>query len=182
MAGIVLGYGVRGIARLDRLPVASTATFKQGHFLTVNSSNELVIAVAAGSRMAATSGNENLLVGRAIEDSHDENGVRKTSASFIVAEPGTDFEVPLHHATPGSAVATPATGQLNAAGFELISVNTAGGVHCLSLDNTTNKKWQIMGYNPEDLPTWPNASTAGTTQYPRAWVTTLQAASLLGAK
>lgn len=182
MAGLVMGYGVRGKCRTARLPLASGQTIKTGHYLTVDANNQAVIFVAAGSRMGATSGNQNLVAGRAIEDSHDENGVIKSSISFIVAMPGVEFEMPLHHATPASAVATPGTGQLNAAGFELINVNTGVGIPAVSLDNTTNKKLQIMDYNAEDLATWPESYASGTTQYPRAWVQFLNAACLLWAK
>ncbi len=170
-------FGARGKVEYGRMPVNSSASFKKGQYLTVNANNELVLAVAAGSRVGALSGLQNMIVGQAIEDSHDENGTVKTAASFIKAQPGCQFEMCLHHATAASAVPTP-VGQLRTA-YELINVNTAGGIFAVSLDNTTNTKLKIVDFNMEDLPTWPDSYATGTTQYARVWVEFLVAQSLL---
>lgn len=169
--------GVRGNIHIGRWPVAASQTFKAFDFLTVDASNAAIQGVAAGSRMGAVSGNQNRVLGRALEDALDETGTLRTSVGIIFCQPGVEFELPLDHGTPASAVATPSSGQLLTSGFECKNVNTNGGYYAVSLDNTTNKVWVIKDYVIDDLSTWPNATTSGTTQYPRVWAEALPAAS-----
>ena len=170
--------GVRGSVMIMTWPIAPSPaqSFKQFDFVITDANAAAIGGAALGSRIAGTSGTTSRVLGRATTDALDENGTQRTQVNIIVAQPGTEFEMPLDHATPASAVAVPTTGQLLTS-FEVKNVNTNGGYYAVSLDNTTNIKCQIKDYNTEDLPTWPSATTTGTTQYPRVWVEFLPAHS-----
>ena len=165
-------FGVRGRMRIGRMPILSTTTFKVGDYLISHTTGELKVYAAEDAPVAATSGVDNRVFGRALEDSHDENNTVKTAVSFIIAEPGTEFEVPIYHATQASAVAVPADQILTS--YELYNVNNVPSV---DISETTDLKCQIKDYNSEDLPTWPGAITAGTVLNPRVWIEFLPAHS-----
>lgn len=158
-------FGVRGKQRVGSWPLLSTTTCKVGDFLVIDAAGKAAVAAASNNPVGATSTNTNRILGRATEESHDENGTIRTVIHFIIAEPGTEFEVPIYHATQASAVATPATDPLTA--FELYNV---GGVWAVDISETTDVKCKIVDYNTEDLPTWPDAVTAGTVLNPRVWI------------
>jgi hypothetical protein len=165
--------GVRGPLRIMRMPILSTTTFYEGDYLISDSTGVATVYAAEDNPVAATSGMDNRVLGRALEDSHDENGTRKASASFIVAQPGTQFELPIYAATAANAVAIPADQLL--VSYELYNVN---GVPSVDIGETTDVKGQIVDFNQEDLPTWPAAITAGTQLNPRVWFEFLPAHSL----
>ena len=164
--------GVRGLMRTVRMPILSTTTFYEGDFLISHSTGVATVYAAEDNPVAATSGMDNRVLGRALEDSHDENGTRKASVTMIIAEPGTEFEVPIYNATQASAVAAPADNLL--VSYELYNVNNVPSV---DISETTDVKCQIKDFNPEDLPTWPGAITAGTVLNPRVWIEFLPAHS-----
>lgn len=165
-------FGVRGKQRIGAWPLLSTTTCKVGDFLVIDSAGKAAVAAASNAPVGATSTNTNRILGRATEENLDENGAQRTVIHFIIAEPGTEFEVPIYHATAASAVATPASQPLTA--FELYNV---GGVWAVDISETTDVKCVIKDYNTEDLPTWPDAITAGTVLNPRVWIEFLPAHS-----
>lgn len=161
--------GVRGHIKIVNWPIAPSPaqSFKAFDFLVFDANNAAIAGCAAGSRIGAVSTNQNRVIGRALSDALDENGAARTRVGVIVACPNCEFEMPVDHATPSSAVLIP-TSQLMTS-YEIKNVNTNGGYYAISLDNTSNPKGTIMDFNEEDLPTWPDATTTGTTQYARAW-------------
>ena len=165
-------HGVRGNPRIIEWPILSTTTFYEGDFLISHSTGVATVYAAEDNPVAATSGMDNRVLGRACEDSHDENGTRKASVKMYVAEPGTEFEVPIYHATQASAVMTPADNFL--VSYELYNVNNVPSV---DISETTDIKCQIKDINREDVPTWPAAITAGTVLNPRVWIEFLPAHS-----
>lgn len=102
---------------------------------------------------------------------------------FVVAEPGTQFSVPIYHGTAASAVATP-NGQIGTA-YEFR--NVGGNYDSVDVSATTNTKAVIIGYDETEYPLWPASrgsttqglTTAGTTQYCNAWIEFLGSACLL---
>jgi hypothetical protein len=174
-----ISYNTRGFQRTELLPVKASGSFKKGQFLIFNSG---VDRHAASDANLGATGNTTRIVGMALEDSTRDDGSAKGVVEVMIAEPGTQFLLPLYHATPASAVATPAS-QLGRS-FELR--NVGGNYDAIALDATTNTKLKIVGYATEEYPTWPGritdtagSVTAGTTQYANAWVEVLGSATCL---
>jgi len=202
--------GARGLQRIGRLPIAASQTYKAGDFLAVNSSGQLIQAATAGDGTSTngqvgawSSGLTNLIVGRAIEDAHPAANdptiipTTKLYGEFIIAEPGTQFEIILWHATYSSAYPNP--NQLSV-GYELWNLSssaawataaqvftaTSGAInqaviapsnmYVLRLDKTTAVKAQPVDFLPDDYPNWPDIgqtsapSTGIVSLYPRAFV------------
>jgi len=176
-------FGVRGIQRIGRLPIATLQTYKAGDFLVLNALGQLTQATTAGTNVGAVSAT-NLIVGRAIEDAQPSvNDISiipttKLYGEFIVAEPGTQFELPIYHATASSAYPSPA---LLSVGYELGNItfpSAAGGTTCYAVDigHTSNIKVIVVDFVPDEYAGWPDvgqspAPTTGTfSQYARAWV------------
>ena len=195
--------GARGTQRIGRLPIASGQTYKTGDFLALNSSGQLIQAVAAGNGSSTngqvpawSSGITNLIVGRAVEDAQPNTNdvtivpTTKLYGSFIVAEPGTQFEVPIYHNTASSAYPSPAfvgvaydLFNLTAAAFS--AAVSAPAMYGVNIGSTGAVKCQIVDYNPDDYPGWPDvgqtsAPSSGTTsQYARTWIEFLGGATQL---
>jgi hypothetical protein len=188
--------GARGIQRIGRLPIAASQTYKAGDFLAVNSSGQLIQAATAGDGSSTngqvgawSSGLTNLIVGRAIEDAQPVTNdisiipTTKLYGEFIIAEPGTEFEMPLWHATATSAYPNP---NLLATGFELWNLNSSAAwatgtnapsnVYVVRIDKTTAVKCQINDFDPSYYPNWPDVgqasapSTGTLAQYCYSWV------------
>ena len=168
--------GARGIQRIGRLPIAASQTYKAGDFLAVNSSGQLIQAATAGDGTSTngavgawSSGITNLIVGRAIEDAQPTANdptiipTTKLYGEFIIAEPGTEFEMPIWHATSTSAY--PAPSQVGV-GYELWNLNTSAAwatgtnapsnIYVARIDKTTNIKLQINDFDPSCYPNWPD--------------------------
>lgn len=171
-------YGARGLMRTATYPTAAAQTFLAGDFVCFNSSGQVVQAVAAGSDVGAVSGITNAIVGRALENAINDLGVLKTSVAVMIAEPGTEFLMPLYSATPTNAVPVPS---LIGVAYELRNASTPFTGYCVNLDATTNTKVRIVDFDGDSYATWPNTSTAGTTQYADAWVVFIPSSTLVGA-
>jgi hypothetical protein len=199
-------FGAKGIQRKGRLPIAASQTFRSGDFLTVNSSGQVQQAATAGTGSGSsgqvsawTSGITNLIVGRAMEDAQPQPNdptiipSTKLFAEFVIAEPGTWFEVPIYHATASSAYPSPA--QIGVA-YELWNLNgsTASfatgfnappNQYYIRIDQSTAVKAQICDFNPAYYSGWPDvgqasAPSSGTfSQYATAYVEFLGGACLL---
>ena len=135
MAGLVRLTETRGPQHIDKFPVASGSTFVKGDFLTLNGSGQLQIAVAAGSNV----GSGALIVGMANENALDDSGALRNSVGVIIAQPGTQWKLPIYNATPASAVFN--TNMIGAK-YELHN-NTGGG---FSVDNGS----RLSGLAPGD--------------------------------
>lgn len=186
----------RGIARASRLPIASGQTYKQGDFLAVNSSGQLIQAATAGDGSSTNgqvpiyaSGIVNLIVGRATEDAQPSSNdptiipTTKLYGEFTVAEPGTQFLVPLYNGTAASAY--PNANTLSVA-YELwnlslpavlgTGVNWPSNAYCIRPDKTTAVKAQIVDFDPATYPLWPDIgqtaapSTGVLSQYAYCWI------------
>lgn len=166
-------YGIaRGIQRVQFVPEAASQSFKKGHILTLNSSGQCQRHATSGNRAGAASGITLRPIGIALADA---SGTANTPIPVIVAEPGTQFLLPCHHATAASAVPNQANIGSN---YEIIHV--AAGYDAVSLDNTTNTKVKIVGMHTDDYPGWPTGS-ASAEQYGAVWVEFLYAQCGLGA-
>lgn len=175
MAGQTKTFGLRGVSEIKTFPVKSSATFKQGDFLIFTSTG-LDIAAASGANVAATSQYVRI-VGRALGNALDDNGAVRTHMEVQLANPETEFELPIYHATPASAVADPVN-QLGIQ-YELRNASGGSGYWGVDISATTNKKVQIVDYNIEDYPLWPDGVTIGTTQYARCWARPVAASVLV---
>lgn len=186
---VVITLGCKGIQRKGRLPIASGATFRAGDFLAVNSSGQVIPAIASvGSDMTVwSSGIQNLVVGRAIEDAQPNPNdptiipFVKAYAEFIIAEPGTWFELPLFNATPSLAYPNPnQIGSQYNFSYQTITNNS---VWCVNLGTTAAAKLQVEDFLPDYYPSWPDTSNVPSTgtlsQYASAWVEFLGGACLL---
>lgn len=162
--------GVRGLQNQRLYPVASGATFAAGDFLVLTSTG--VQGVSAGSNFVPGT---NPIVGRALEPSTRTDGSNLTApyVAVILAEPGTEFLLPLYHSTPASAVPTIAM-LLKSAVYEL--KQSSNGFPQVDLTATTNTAIRIKDIDPSDCPTWPT-SVSGAVQYANVWVEFLPAAS-----
>jgi hypothetical protein len=170
-SNIVRALDVRGLQRLGRLPIAGSQTYKAGDFLTLNSSGELQQAATTGNNVAVwSSGITNLIVGRATEDAQPQaNDVSivptvKLYGEFIIAEPGTQFALPIVNGA--SSNGTAAYPNLNLIGTAYALRNTAatdfpttvsgtainaGIFYALDISTTTAAKAQIVDWVPDDL-------------------------------
>ena len=165
-------YQFRGLARTVALPEASTQTFKIGDFLTLDSNGRVQQALSAGTNAGASSAGTttNRIVGRAMQNA---TGTTGKLVSVILAEPQTEFLVPVYHGTPSSAV--PNT-NLIGKGFELRYASGTPNFFAVDISASTNPKVKITdiyppdhtGYDPS-VPGYPTA--ASTTQYGQVWVT-----------
>lgn len=198
-------YNARGICRTERLPIAASQTFKQGDFVMVNSSGQVQQAITSGNGSSTngaptawSSGNTNLWVGRANEDAQPQSGDitaipnPKLYASVTICEPGTQFLVPIYHATAASAYPNP---NLIGNSYELWNLSTPavlgtgvswpGNVYSVRIDKTTNVGVVIVDFDPTNYASWPDigqtaAPSTGTfSQYAYAWVEFLGGTCLL---
>jgi hypothetical protein len=190
---------------LSRLPIAASQTYKAGDFLALNSSGQLIQAAAPGDgtssngQVGSISGLTGLIVGRATEDAQPATNdvtiipTTKLYGEFIVAEPGTQFELPIYHATAASAYPNP---NLFTNNYELWNLSGAStqtmqsgsswaSCYGVRIDKTTNGKMQIVDFVPDEYPLWPDVgqatppSTGTLSQYCRAWVEFIGAACAL---
>lgn len=175
MAGQTKTFGLRGVSEIKTYPVKSSATFKQGDFLIFTTTG-LDIAAASAANVAATSQYVRI-VGRALGNALDDGGVVRTHMEVQLANPETEFELPIYHATAASAIADPAN-QIGL-GFELRNASGGSTYWGVDVSANTNKKIYIVDYNIEDYPLWPDGITAGTTQYPRVWARFISACVLV---
>lgn len=159
-------YDARGFQRIAQLPVAASQTIKKGDFL-ISSSGKMAQACSAGSRVGAASSGAvtNRIVGRAEADITTGASVTTETVPVMIAEPGTQFALPVIHATAASAL--PALADIGKA-FELERKNDDVDYYGVSLDNTTNKKLKIVEMFLEDFQVYPNAATGD--QDGRVWV------------
>lgn len=207
----------RGLQRIGRLPIAAGQTYKAGDYLAVNASGQLIQAATSGDGTATngqipiwSAGLVNLVVGRAVEDAQPSANdptiipTTKLYGEFIIAEPGTHFEIPIWHATYTSAYPNPnllGTGfeiwnlssaaawataaQVLAQGGPLQAVQVPSNAYVIRLDKTTAVKAQIVGFLPDDYAGWPDVgqATPPTTGvlplYCRAWCEFLGGATYL---
>ena len=166
-----IGRLSRGFQRTRTYPIASGASFKAGQFLIWNAG--LTRHASSNADTAATSSTTRI-AGMALEDSTKDDGSAKAIAAVMIAEPGTEFLLPLYSATPANAVITP-NGQIGTL-YELR--NVSGNYDAVNIDATTNTKLAIVDFATEDDSAWPGRLTdtgpgnvtAGTTQYANVWV------------
>jgi hypothetical protein len=186
----------RGIGRSGRYPIASGQTFKQGDFLGFNSSGELIQLVAAGTGSstsgqvpAYSSGLTNLIVGRAQEDAQPSSNdptilpTTKLYGQVMIAEPGTQFLIPIYDATVASAYPN---ANLVSQPFELWNLNgstittmPAGSTwvtgYAVRIDKTTAIKGIITDWYVDEYVGWPDIgqaaapSTGTASQFCACW-------------
>lgn len=205
---IVPPLDYRGLARVATLPIAASQTFKEGDYGIANTSGLVEQAATAGDGTSTNgqvpiwaSGITNLIVGRYIEDAQPSPNdptilpTAKTYGKFIIAEPGTQFAIPLFHATAASAYPNP---NLLATGFELWNLNSSAtgvpsgttfpsNVYVIRIDKTTAVKAQIVDFWEETFPTWPGDGNAAVSvpssgtlsQYATCWIEFLGGATYL---
>jgi len=181
-ATVIRTLGVRGIQRLGRLPIAASQTWNAGDYLALNSTGQLIVALAVGNDYPAySSGLTNLIVGRATEDAQPAtNDVTivptvKLYGEFIIAEPGTQFELPVYHATATSAY--PVLNQLTVAYNFSFRTITNNPVWCINIASSSAPVVQIQDFVPDYLLSngYPDCGqtalpTTGTlAQYGSAW-------------
>ena len=189
---VVKNYDSRGLQRIGRLPIAASQTYKAGDWLAVNSSGDLISAIAAGvgnDMSAWSSGITNLVVGRAIEDAQPATGditiapTTKLYGTFVIAEPGTQFRLALYHSTASSAY--PNANQIGAQYNFSYQTITGNSIWCVNLAATSAPKLQIVDFVPDFYPGWPDIgqaaapSTGTLSQYADCWVEFLGGACLL---
>ena len=107
-----------------------------------------------------------------------ETGVLNAAVDVAIPTDETWFCGKIYHTTAASAVAAPAT-QLGS-GYDLRNDATLGW--CVAIDSTSNKRARIVDYSQDrdtGLPTWPNATTAGTNLNPVVWYTLAAANQVL---
>lgn len=199
---VVRQFRTKGKQRIERLPVASGQTIKQGDFVCFDSSGNLIQAVAASATLSTatlaawTTSNLLLVVGQAQEDfpapASDPTMLTKYKIAVMIAEPGTQFLMPIAHATPSSAYPNQ---NLLGRGVNLanwtfpaaVGANTmyAVDITAANLDNAKAKA-QIVDFDDTDWPAWGSdmttitAPSSGTqSQYAGAWVEFLGNASAL---
>lgn len=173
-------YQSKGLERVELYPVASGQTILTGDCVVWNAG--LTQAASAGANVGATSATTRI-VGRAIENSTRNDGSNKSVIGVMLAEPKTWFQLPIWHGTPASAVANP--NQIGIA-YELRNSNVGFTGYGVDISATTNTKCAIMYFDTTDYPAWPGSQggttqgvpSAGTTQYPNAWVEFLGSATL----
>jgi hypothetical protein len=157
--------GVRGPYRVFNYPVKSDASFKEGDFVLLTSTG-LYQAAAAGANFADVTNNATRIAGRALAPAVDPNtGAVNAFVQIIAAEPHVEFEVPLYHATPASAV--PALTQIGT-GYEMRQ--SSGGFPQIDVGTTTNAHARITDFaGQDDTPNWPTSITGGV-QYANCYV------------
>ncbi len=175
-----ISYLSRGFQRLQQFPVKSAASFKKGQFLIWNAG---VTRHAATDANLGGIGSTTYIVGRAEEDSTRADGTFKAVVSVMIAEPGTEFGLPLYHATAASAIPK-CSGQLGTA-YELR--NVGGNYDAVALDATTNVKLVVVDFTNEDYLTYPGPITGaavaiadGTTVKAVVWVAFLVNGTIYG--
>lgn len=170
------GIGVRspgGLYKITSYPVKSSAVFSYGDFVLFTSTGLDKMCAASTAFTAATT-TATSIAGMAQAPSKDSTSqLQNTSVPVIMPLADVEFILPLYSATPASAVATPAT----QFGTKYGGYQTSGNYPAVNLDDTTNVFFRITDFFMNDLPTWPGAITAGTTQYPWVYVVVLSAAS-----
>ena len=170
-------YGARGLQRIIALPEGTSQSFKIGDFLVFDSSGtsgRVVQEVAAGSNFVAGTANQphHRVIGRALQNA---TGVAGKLVEIIIAEPGTEFLLPVYHTTATSAV--PDTAQLGKS-FELKYVSGSPNYFAIDLQasGTSAAKVKVTdmyipdhsGYDP-NVPGYPTHNSA--TQYGQVWCT-----------
>jgi len=164
---------VRGIANVRAFPVKTGETFKAGDFVLLTTSGVTAV-VAAGSNFGAATTNATRILGQAQNDAVDANtNALNTHVDVILAQPGTAFCVPLYHGTPASAVPS-----LTQIGTDYEMRQVTAGFPSVDVGTTTNKIARIVDFDPNDYTTWPDTTTAGTTQYANVWIEIIGSASL----
>ena len=165
-------YGARGLQRIVALPEAATQSFKIGDFLTLDSNGRLQQALTAGNNFAGSSSGTttNRIVGRAMQSA---TGVTGKMVDVMIAEPHTEFLLPVYHGTPSSAV--PNT-NLVGKGFEVRYASGTTPFFAVDISANTNSKVKVTDmYIPDHTgwdPTVPGFPTAAsTTQYGQVWCT-----------
>lgn len=168
---------VRGFTQNGNFPLYASSIHKSGDFLIWDTTNGAQIAASAGGPAAAVSAADNTFLGRANEDALKLDGTVKSRISVTKATPWVDFKVWIRHATAASAVATPLTNLF--VGYEMWYESAALGWG-LDISETTDLMWLLSGFDSgskatDGLPTWPDATTAGTNLYPGCWATPILA-------
>lgn len=177
------GTQAKGFQRIVWLPLISTATFSADDFLIYDATNKgVTLAAAAGANVAATAA-DTRIVGKALANSVLDNGSRRQWVPVMIAEPGTQFELPIWGSSAGAAVAT--AGRLGVA-YELRNANAGVTGFAVNVSATTNTKCVIVNYDIDDYPAWavaPEATYAavadGTVAYPLCWAEFLGSACAL---
>jgi hypothetical protein len=167
-------YGARGLQRVVALPEAANQTYKIGDFLTLDSSGRLTQGLSTGSNFGASSSGTtaNRIVGRAMQNGSNSSTGGKM-ADVMIAEPHTEFLLPVYHGTPASAV--PKTDYIGL-GFEIRYVSGSPNFFAVDVSASTNRKLKVTDmYIPDHTgwdPTVPGFPTAAsTTQYGQVWCT-----------
>ena len=160
---LVRNIETRGLRHSAKFAPASGQTFVKGDFLVFNGSGQLTIAVAAGNNV----GGGALIVGQANENALDDYGNLRLSVGVTLAQPGTQFKLPIYHATASSAVFNP-----NELGGQYELAFTSGSVWGVDIGHNTNKAAVIVDVAGEDYPGWltGTSSGAGTVLYPNVWI------------
>lgn len=170
-------YGLRGPVKFRTFPTADTA-IKKG-FWCLASSGAAVVAAAADTSVASTTA----ILGVAQEATVDStSGATKTSIVIAVAEPGVEFEMRL--GITASTYVLPAT-HLGKS-YEIKRVSTTSGLadaFYVDVTGDTNDHVRVVDFVPDDIPTWPaattNASSTNGIANGRVWVQPLAATSFL---
>jgi hypothetical protein len=168
-------YGARGLQRVVALPESTNQTFKIGDFLTLDANGRVQQKLTTGSNLgsaAAGAVTDYRVVGRAMQSGTNSSTGGKM-VDVMIAEPHTEFLLPLYHGTPASAVPSTA---LIGLGFELRYVAGSPNYFAIDVSATTNRKMKITdmyipdhtGWDPS-LPGFPTA--VSTTQYGQVWCT-----------
>lgn len=152
-------------------PIAASQTFVAGDHLT-SSSGAMAIAVAAGNNLTSE-----LIAGIALSPAiSPETGALAPYVDVAIAVPDSlIFGLNMYNATAANSVANPATQLGKSYGMR----HDADRGWCVNNGDDTNDKVRVLDFFKETLPTWPNATTAGTTQYAWTYCTFLSAACFL---
>lgn len=178
-------FGARGKKRIVELPEAASQTFKKGDFLTLDGNGRVQQALSAGNNFGLTTAATNNLASRIVGRAEaDASGVTGRFVPVMVAEPGTQFSLPVWHATPSSAV--PNT-NLHGKSFEVRYASGTPNYFALDLSATSYPKARVVemvpgpaGHDGFDGQGYPTA--ASTVQYGNVLVEFLpQYCALVGA-
>lgn len=164
-------FGARGLQRVVALPEASGQSFKIGDFLTLeDGTGRVKQGLSANSNIGASSSGTtaNRIVGRAMQNATQTTG---KMIDVMIAEPMTEFLLPVYHGTPSSAI--PSTGQIGS-GYELRYASGSPNFFAVDVSAATNRKVKVTDmYIPDHTgwdPTVPGFPTAdSTTQYGQVW-------------
>lgn len=174
-------YGARGLQRVVALPEAASQSFKIGDFLTIDSTfGRVMQGMTVNTSLGGTTGGSTdfRIVGRAMQNA---TGVTGKMVDVMIAEPHTEFLLPVYHGTAASAV--PDT-NLIGKGFELRYVGGTPNYFAADIEHTTNRKLKVIDmYIPDHTgwdPTVPGFPTqASTTRYGQVWCTFIDEQTVL---